>query len=430
MKKIIALVLALLVAMSMTAAFAADLGNDEASNETGVYEGNANSIDIKTAVIITNNETTAANGKTIYYPAMSFTHSYEPATVTDTTTVTDGSVTAHVKTGVAGALTITETAISAGNVTLNANGQAVVYAKTNFAVDLTKFESAGIYRYKVTDTSIATGSTNLTALQSAGVVQGTSTDTEYFLDVYLKNGESGLEIGGYVLSSANTTAITTSENDKESGFDDITVGADGELQGEANLDTNYSYTTYNVTLHKAVKGAMGDKNNPFPFTVDVTNNSLNFGYEETGSHNTTCNITLTYGNDLTSITMSDGSTLKIWGLSPFAKVNYTETNNTLDTYKVKVGTAADGEEIKTQADVTNNGTMAAWTETHAVADNYAITTTATLNADADAVYYTNTLDQISPTGVVLRFAPYIAMLAGGVLLLVLSRKRRSHKDED
>ena len=42
---------------------------------------------------------------------------------------------------------------------------------------------------------------------------------------------------------------------------------------------------------------------------------------------------------------------------------------------------------------------------------------------------TNTLAEVSPTGVVLRIAPYVAILGGGIALLLLS-KRTKKDDED
>ncbi len=57
--------------------------------------------------------------------------------------------------------------------------------------------------------------------------------------------------------------------------------------------------------------------------------------------------------------------------------------------------------------------------------------TLTANADDDVshvIAFTNVLETISPTGVALRVAPYVAILCGGIVLLVLTKKRKADEE--
>jgi hypothetical protein len=452
--KLMALALAFSMTLAMSATAFAALGDDATGSETGVQEGNAGAVTINTAVVVTNNETTAASGKVVAYPAMSFKYVAAPATVAAGTTVTDATnedpehpsgpaTTVEVKAGVADGITVSGGTLATGTVTLNANGQEVVLVPTTFTGDISKFSAAGIYRYAITDQS-TTDATNLAALEDAGVVKGATTDQEYFLDVYVKNGTSGLEFGGFVLMNSNPTTIDKSTDPqtntdlKESGFDEteLTTTTEGgttvvklDPTTPADLTKNYSYTTYNVTLNKAIAGGLGDKKHGFPFAVAVgvqgTHPSLGYDYEITGNDNTANNVALTNQTAIpASINLSNNGTLKLWGLSPFATINYTETNDTDSKYQVKVGETAGAADIQAEVEKAKNETLAAWAAAQNITTGYAIGTTATLNTVTDAVYYTNTLNDISPTGVVLRFAPYIFIAAAAVLLLVFARRRR------
>ena len=45
-----------------------------------------------------------------------------------------------------------------------------------------------------------------------------------------------------------------------------------------------------------------------------------------------------------------------------------------------------------------------------------------------AITVTNNLDAISPTGVIMRYAPFVLILAAGIVIFALSRRRRDKED--
>lgn len=279
-------------------------------------------------------------------------------------------------------------------------------------VDLSKFTKPGVYRYEIKDV------TTTATLYAAGINRPDNYDTDRFLDVYIKNGDTDLMVSGYTLTTDN--AVDTS-SDKDSGF----------TQQEEGTVTD-TYRTYNIRLEKQVTGDMGDKTHEFPFTAVIENSGLTYFYGKDS------NSVVTESNAASlETTLKNADVLYIRGLSPRAKVGYTETNDTGDTYKVTVegraATEGDWTSLVAEQAVAANGSAAL--------SLGSITTYETVN-NADSVKqegaltnyrdvrYTNNLETVSPTGIVLRFAPFIIIAGIGVVLLVLTRRTRRKEESD
>ena len=177
---------------------------------------------------------------------------------------------------------------------------------------------------------------------------------------------------------------------------------------------------------------MGDKTHEFPFTAVIDNGGLNYFYGKvSNSVNTESNETSL------NTTLKNGEVLYIRGLSPRAKIGYTEKNDTADTYKVTIegrkGTTGSFDTLVAERNVAADGT--------AVLSSGSITDYETANSAATVategkltnyrdVKYTNNLATVSPTGIVLRFAPFIIIAGLGIVLFVLARRTRRKTDSD
>lgn len=403
MKKILAMILAALLVLAMGVGAMAD---DEPAATTGVWDSTATTLTIPKGLLLIN----AVDGN-YYSPNVTFTYTIAPVAPAENAVVTDkANNTAVVRQGVEGGATLANSEIKfdSESKSFTAAGNEITKELT-VAVDLSKFTQPGVYRYKISDT------TTDPVLFAAGIVRPADYETDRYLDVYIEYNEAGteLQIAGYVLAKDNTSK-TTASTDKTSGFD---VASETKAKED-------KYTTYNVTLKKMVSGSLGDKTHEFPFEITVSNNSLTYFYKETEGEGaaTVANAAPMTNTALSGITLKDKDMLYLFGLSPKATVAYTERNDTADTYQVQVSTET------AATNVSSNGThafaAAAITDYDTVNSNEAANTQETLSDDNKAITFTNTLNAISPTGVVLRFAPYIIMAGIAVVLLVLAARRR------
>ena len=415
--KLIAIVLSVLLMATSFAAFAGDI-------DGGAITTNDTTLTIPKGITMKN-----TSAGSYYCPNITYSYTIAPVTPPDGTVITDSTTGAS-------------SPVVAGpndGASLDNNGQveftSVLVAnvvpggkeyKKNLTVniDITKFGSPGVYRYKISDV------TTTATLFTAGIVRQDDYKTDRFLDVYVKNNPSGagVVVSGYALSQTNSATAGAKDGGYTSEYETTTSG------GTVNENTDI-YRTYNVRIEKKVTGDMGDKNHEFPFSVSVNNGGLYY-FSTTDSNNTGDAVN---GTSYT-VKLKDGDTLYIRGLNPHATVGYVETNDTNETYKVKIEGKSDANEsaswntLVAETGVASNGTAALTAGAISTYDtdnsNASVATDADLTNYRD-VRYTNNLASISPTGVILRYAPFILLLAcAGILVLFAGRTRARRKETD
>lgn len=381
-KRISALVLATVMTLAMgTMAFAAEIGTDGTAGSA--TESAGNSVIIKKAIKITNYEGYA------YEPTITYTYTLTdgPAPAANNTVTDADGVTAVYKKGL--------TSYVSGDAAKTAvfDKETAATSGENATKDLTwtfdpsKFPSAGVYRFAINETTSVDPA-------SIGIARPAAYDTSKFLDVFVKNGTEGLEIYGYAL--VDDDAAVTTDSAKSQGWN---AGDD--------LD---EYNTYNITITKHITGNLADMTAKFPFKVALTGemSAANIAVEGTGDA-----ISLSEGTVTGSL--GDGATIVIKGLPTTVKFAVTEDNPTLDQYKT-TATVANVTDTTNAAEANLNGSV---TNFSVVSDGDIANATAAITIDVE-----NHMDIISPTGLVLRYAPFALILVAGIVLLALSRRKK------
>ncbi len=385
----IALVLMLMLSLSVTA-FAAE--TMVTSGIVGSKDSTVNNVlkIPKTLKVFNPDETS------VYAPNISYSYAVTAGSAEIEITDAD-SVTAKTKAPTSAqmpALTASTLSWSSASTTLGASSTGDNSAAANVQyLELTftpgAFTAAGVYRYKITETVTYTGT---------GVTEGTNTDHELFLDVYVKDTDAqtaGQTIYGYVLHTGDDSingSTSTNTDTKVEGF------------------VYDEYHTSNLTVSKTLVNDAAMNSHEFPMAVTIAEGSVSAGFhlltEKTGT--ATVAATLADKTYTDSAKIANGGTVKYVGLPTGATFTVTETNDvTGTTYKV---THAIDSTPTEDGNKYTGGTATA-----------AVTTVA--KDTAHTVAFTNELVLISPTGVVMRVAPYALMLIGGFVLLVISRRK-------
>lgn len=364
-KKIGVIMASLVLMMTMSVpVFAAPSANPLVSGTSFTFDKNVKAV---------NDSITGVAG-----PGVTFNYAIASATPDSSnggTSITDGQGnSASVKAGPAGGLVFASDAGATASIafskgeTLTAAADPGADNKKELTLDTVAsvFSNVapGIYRYSVSE-SVEPEPLPAGFTNTGGQVR--------YVDVYVERTEQGVGVSGIVMHNGSTAST-----DKKT-FDDAT------------------YVTKNVAVKKVVAGNMADPQATFAFTATVSNNDRPFytGSSEAGA-------TTDASGPSVAATLGNNQEFWICGLSMDATVGFSETNtyggNTYEAeYVVGSGTPQDG----TAMDAAN------------LDDNTVVT-------------FTNTLDSVSPTGIVMKFGPYLLMvLAAAAFVFIRMRTRKA-----
>ncbi len=450
-KKIGVLILAVTTVLAMsTTAFAAttlDTNGEQgafATPDTPVSQS-------KTLVIEKELKVYNVNETTINAPDVMYTYTLQPATVPANASVTDNAnkhagntaVTVPVKAGINHPTAWSTLSVSwspSETVTAAPDGAS---NKKDLSLDFSGivFTGAGIYRYELQES----GSSGYD-LVSSGITGTTGTRTR-FIDVYVRPATTGYtdgstaaewDIYGFTCFYNNVETITDANKTtvpvKTTGF--VTGTSDGTTTVEPDR-----YFTYNVMVSKTVvNDGYGAATVEFPFTVLFTNSAVtkqvDISSTVTGAADgftDPAKAALSAETTNGILKLKSGASVKYIGIPCGTSVEAYETNvATGVTYKVD--TAVDAA-----TPVTDNAVSWGTAPSAAVAQTTKAayeSTKATITPTVDTkdtvnhtIAVTNTLLTISPTGVVLRIAPYALILAAGIVLFLVARRRKEDKEE-
>ena len=468
MKRIWALGIALVMITMAGLAFATS-SSEDMKTENGVIgefkEADKPDTPAKNRSVIIYKEITAYNpeSSTVNAPEITFTYTITHSTalagqnIQDDESHHDPAASSHVltKEGI-GTPTITGTALGqlalsptvvGDQLKASVNGTANRFPLTvSFAnIDFTASPGtgAGVYRYQIDEI------TTEAIKNQSGIKEGSVANTLY-MDVYVDgNGD----VYGYVLFTSNTD-IDASGDDKNDTTAATAVGKtegfvgsqpdDGTYESE-DASTADKYYTFNLEVKKLVENDTYIQNNhhqfPFYVTLDnptvtanvlpimtvgqhATQSSLSSAKIGSASHPTpdatTWTPTIAHDAKITYVGIPCGTTVTVYEENDVAGTSYRETYENADSISegLNLFYAGTGDKPKSETATINCGSSALTkaTENHTGTGKGILT-------------FTNKLLQISPTGIAFRVAPYVLMLVAGVILLVLSRKRKNNGEK-
>ena len=452
LKKIGALIVSVAVVMSLSSTLFAAGEAELTGGEVGGYTTPDTPVSQSKKVKIAK-EITAYNVDEDIVNAPTITYSYSIAGDTNGYTVTDettdhASGVAITKATLAGITTnVSMTGTAANEIswtpaeTLNTSKTGEVNYKY-LTIDFTNvvFTEPGVYRYVLTE-DLKSGFT----YDNTGVTETTDSTGGHtrYLDVYVRRSDTftdgslatDWDIYGYVCMYDNEDIDPTNDTDvkgavKTNGF----VAATND-NTEIKAD---SYYTFNVTVSKTLTGDAYSASHKFPIQVDYTNARVTQNVKLIADIADNSKVT-DYAHDAVAassldglVKISDGGSVKYIGIPCGTQVDVYETNDVTGTiYRTTVtvdGTAGTAKDITSTS---TPGDFVAYSAQDYNSNLGTITTTANQNDDATGLHTVeidNVLQLISPTGIIVRSAPYILLFGAAAALFVVSRRWKKKEE--
>lgn len=432
-RKIGALAVAAAMVMSLGAIIFADATLTD--GEVGGFDpGNQDDPQVQDKSVIIKKELKVYNPDetAVYAPTITYNYAIEAGSadksITDQTEdhVSGTAVTAATKAGITTNVTITDSITLSPDVTTATDNSldAATAGESNLydiKVDFSNvvFTEPGVYRYVINETVDYTGT---------GVTETNGTHARY-LDVYVKASDTftdgsaagDWDIYGYVCLSAD---------------EDVDPDTDFKTNGfvEATNVTPDEYYTFNVIVKKTLSGDNFSMNHKFPVQVDYTNADVTkdvmLRATPTGTvTDYTHSASAASGLDGLAL-IANGGRIKYIGIPCGTQVDIYETNDvTGTTYLTTVTVDSTAGTAKNIIATSTPTAFVAYSSAAYNSNLGTITTTANATDATHEVEIANVLQMISPTGIIVRTAPYVLLLGAGATLFILIRVFRKKEDE-
>ena len=276
----------------------------------------------------------------------------------------------------------------------------------------TNWPDAGKYEYTVKETAAAP------AITDGEHQKMIMSQAEYTMDVYVINGDNGLEISNIIVNktkddkgTAATGKVDISNTDKNGfNFTNTYVQEAGTGIDPTNPDPTYK-TDGSLNVTKAIKanGGTVDADKDFDFTATFTfpkgtDATTLGGVKDADGHVISINE-----NGTCTFKLKANKNMKFTGVPVGTKINVTESAT--PNYKGSAVSVFNGQSQP---------------KVEAAKYNMALTVTNTLGQKQNKVDVTNTYDYVPTTGIIMNTLPYVLMIAlcGAALMAFVAFKHR------